>query len=345
MHAGYGIGALIAVQISKPFIKFDPLDKYRKKNLLTQNSSLNNQSATIQDHVTSDKIELQIPYNISALFAIILCIIFFICQFIEEKNAKLFRNSKSGTKLALLGQEKDSMVSGKSKNVFIKLLFGDKGYEGKGLLYMLTQIALITLVLFCLQGYLTVISKFMLTYLTKGPGKFNIDEYSQLQTLFWLLFVFSRFIATFIAFKMNPIVFLAIVLFLNMFTIFLFLIPYFTNFKLFYWVSISVLGLASGPAHPSTFMAAKYILGDFNSVVISIFSLGLGLSSIVFQHITGNLLDYLQPKDYFLGFKNFDPAYIIAHICFIPCFCSFVIFLMISLIFKRYFHLIQREPY
>jgi hypothetical protein len=212
------------------------------------------------------------------------------------------------------------------------------------LVYISTQIILITLVLFCLQGYLTIVSKFMLTYLTKGPAKFTINEYTNLQSLFWLLFILSRVCTTFLAFYLNnsnSILFVFLLFLMNAFVTVLLLVPAFAQSKLFFWLAISLIGLAVAPAHPSMFMVAKHILDDYNSFIIAVFSIGLGLSSVAFQELVGDLLDFLQPRDKFLGFLNFNSSYIIAHVLFIPAAMSFFLFVAVILIYKKYSHLIR----
>ena len=197
--------------------------------------------------------------------------------------------------------------------------------------------------MFCAQGHFTVISKFMLTYLTKGPGKFTIDDYSNLLTLFWLLFVVSRLLTAFLAFRINSLVFMFVLFLINVIANLIFLIPYLTTFKSFFWIGISLMGWAMGPLIPSTFMVAKDVIKNYNSFVLSIFSVGMGLGSIFFQQITGDLLDLIGTNEYknVLGFEDFNSAYVIAYLFFIPCAISFTLYIISLIIYKKNFHLIK----
>lgn len=338
MHAGYGIGAMLSVQISKPFIKFDPMSKYR--------TTTNNNSTTMVTYEST--VDLTAPYWICSCVAIITSLLFLVFQYIEMtkySRPKSTSDEKNPTEFKLMYVEESTVATTKNRtNFFKRLMFGDKcPHEGKSLAYMLVQIGLITMVLFCLQGFLTIISKFMLTYLTTGPAKMTIDEFTNLQSTFWLIFIVSRVLATFIAYNLSEcasLVFVVVLLFLNTLASFLFMVPYLAQFKLFFVVNLAMIGLVSSPTHPCMFMIARHVLDDFNSFVISVFSLGLGLSSVVFQQLIGDLLDLLPNREHFLGFDNFNSSYIIAHILFVPAFLSLALFLLIVLIYKKKSHLI-----
>lgn len=227
-----------------------------------------------------------------------------------------------------------------------RLLFGKKDYRGASLAYMSVQITLITVVLFCLQGYLTILSKFLLTYLTKGPARFSIDEYINLQSLLWLLFILSRVATTFAAFRLNnsnSLWFMLVLLTLNVMFTSLLLVPSLAasaNNKLFFWLVISAIALVVAPAHPSMFIVAKHILDDYNSFIIGIFSIGLGLSSVAFQELLGDLLDWVPSSDFLLGFHSFNSSYIIAHVLFLPALLSFILFFILLAIYRNHSHLI-----
>ena len=338
MHSGYGIGALIAVQLAKPFIKFDPLQSLNDtEEIISSNESFI--SNVTSNYINSNDIKIGIPFAISAIIGIAIVVLFIIAQIIELKNAKKVE-AKIGSKFSI-DNDKTKDNETRSSSFFQRLLFDKKEYKGKALAYMLVQIFLLALIFFCLQGYITVISKFMLTYLTMGPGNFSVEEYAQLQTLYWAVFVLSRFLAAFLAFKMNPIIFVFILFVLNLIFCTFFIIPYFTQIKLFYWVAISALGLFSGPMQPSTFMVAKKFLKNYNSFVISIFMIGHGLGGTFFQQITGNILNSFQSTKNFLGYENFQPANLIAHAFFTPSLISFLVYIPIFVIYKKYSNLIK----
>ena len=106
---------------------------------------------------------------------------------------------------------------------------------------------------------------------------------------------------------------------------------------------MSIIGLLLGPCNPTLYMVAKKILIDYNSFVLSLIISGNAISNIIFQKLVGDLLDYLEPRDYFLGFSNFNSSYIISYLLFLSCFSCFLIINISLFIYKKFFHLIRIE--
>ena len=211
-------------------------------------------------------------------------------------------------------------------------------------MYMSTQITLITFLLFFLAGYITIISKFMLTYLTKGPAKFSINTYTQLQTMYWIVFVSVRFVTAIIAFRLDAAKFVFCLLLANVVSSFLFIYPYFCQFSEFYWIGIFFMGVTSGPMQPSSFMAAKKFLVEYNAFIMSVFTIGIAIGAIVFQDVAGRLLDYFIEVRYdFLGFEVFEPATIISHLFFWSSLMCFLIYIPIYVIYKKFVNLLLQK--
>lgn len=80
MHAGYGVGAILAVQFSKPFIKFDPMDKYRMAEMKHRNGSAKaiSKDAALELH---KHIDIRVPYWVSAIVALVISALFLLVQF------------------------------------------------------------------------------------------------------------------------------------------------------------------------------------------------------------------------------------------------------------------------
>ena len=339
MHSGYGIGIILAIQLSKPFIKFDPNQK--ALNLNESSTSFKNASSASSTEITSEMIDIKTPYFLSAGLGIILCLLFLVAQFFEKKNTKRF-NSAYGVQLNLLNEKvKHEEVQRPKTSFFQHILFGDSSVKGNVKVYMLVQICLIFVIQFCIQGHFTIVSKFMLPYLTKGPGKFSLQDYSIISTLFWAFFVVARLLAAVLAFKVNSIVFVFCLLAVNLLVSSVFLMPFLTMHKLVFWIGMSLMGLATGPCTPSLFMDAKDLLNNYNSFVLSLFSVGMGLGSIFFQQTCGILLDAINPREFFLGFTNFNSNYIISYAFFLPCIVSFFVYFVSYVIYRRYFFLLK----
>lgn len=254
MHAGYGIGAIMAIQLAKPFISFDPfhIDAIELHEDVVLNTTkpidprvlltFNETYPINRTKLTHQDINLKVPYWIASFIAVVLAVLFFISQILENRNRKEYEKNRK--QLILLQDEFnfDSSSIGsarslkKSKlNRFVqKLFFGEKFYEGKLLFYVITQTILFIIIFVFNQGYFTVISRFMLTYLTMGPARLSLEMFVVLQTLFWAFFIFGRFFAAYLAFKLDSLYFYFSILIANSVFCLLFLFPFLTNLKMFF---------------------------------------------------------------------------------------------------------------
>ena len=185
------------------------------------------------------------------------------------------------------------------------------------------------------QGAITIITRFMLTYLTKGPANLDIKAYSIIFTLFWGMFICSRFVSTYISLKVESIIFFFIILISNSFLCMLFLVPFLVKYEIFFWICIPILGLLQGPIMPLGLMVAKKAL-DFNSFVLSLLIMSMALGGMVSQQITGELLDHFRIGSHWMGFNDPNTSFIIPHLLFIYSFSSLIIFLPIFFLFRNF---------
>lgn len=186
-----------------------------------------------------------------------------------------------------------------------------------------------------IQGSFTIISRFMLTYLTKGPAHLSVQSYSILFTLFWGMFIFSRFFSVYLSVKFDPILFFLTLLIFNSFLCVLFLMPFLTKYELFFWLIVPLLGMSSGPLMPCGLMIAKQIL-DFNSFVLSLFIVGMATGGLICQQLTGEFLDHFQVGSSWMGFTNTNSAYYIPHLIFLFSFLSLITFLPVYFFYKKF---------
>jgi hypothetical protein len=359
MHAGYGIGAVLAVQFAKHFITFNKQKDVDVSNSTVLEIANNSSNITTSYLVDSDLMSrvtncIRVTYSVSFVIGFLVSAAFVITQIYEmhlrRANKKQVEETELHTLQPIKPDDKQKKLENEPRsnakvaqiqNFMQKLFFGEKSYHGKALFYMVIQILLISFIEFHLQGHITVVGKFTTTYFKDSPANLSSYDYSLILTLFWALFVVSRFSAAFVAFKLNPLVFLFALITANLFANSLLLIPQFTYSKTFFLVCMSFMGFACGPAIPSTFMAAKRILKDYNSFVLSIFMVGLGLSGVVYQQLTGELLAIVKPRENFLGFDRFKPSYIIAYVLFTGSTLAFICLLLSLLIYKRYSYLVH----
>ena len=166
---------MFATLIAKPFIRFDPLSKHQKNTMPKFNSSRRDHLkmmsfdknlsliSTIAEP-DPDYINLRVPYWIAGSISAVLAFLFLTAQIYETKNQS--RNSNSNSHFIMLNNEDsdcetktnvanhaaqdddDDPVEHKPNKfnyLMQKLLFTNKIYEGKALIYMLTQIFLFIL--------------------------------------------------------------------------------------------------------------------------------------------------------------------------------------------------------
>lgn len=358
MHAGYGIGAILAIHIAKPFIAFDP---YKNSHLMktfvnyttpatyyitTSYTNISNTSSFNTTSTSLNEVNLQVPYWIAAFLSLGVSIMFFIIQLIENAKRKKYVSLQLQQSILTEDFELDSASISSDRflnytqssrfSMFIqKLLFTDRRFSGKTLYVMITLIILFIITFIFNQGYFTVISRFMFTYLTFGPAKLSVDEFVIVQTLFWIAFIIGRFLVAYITFAVDATKFFFNMLILNLVFNLFFIIPSIASHKIFFCVGVTLLGLSSGPITPTGLMVAKKIL-DFNSFILSLFIVGLAMGGIIFQEVTGALLDSDYSKFPLWGFQNPNASYIIPYIALIGSSCLLVIFVPIYLIQRKW---------
>lgn len=344
------MGVVIVLNIVKPFIKFDPhadarLDEMKRLNKTVELAALSNST----QEVKPEDIQLFTPYAITASVGLLLTLAFLVAQFVENRNTKEYEktfhaNLQSLKKnLSKIEEETWDGQAPKQPSFFQKLFFSDRVHKGKALAYMLTQIALLFTLMFFVTGYITVISRFMLTYYTKGPAQFTVSNFLYVQMIYWVAFVSARFLTAFVAYKLNPILFYIGILTLNLLVCALFIIPQVAMTPYFFWYGMVLMGLTSGPIQPTAFMAAKSILVDYNSFVLSLFSTGMGVGAIFFQNIGGVVLEKykIAQGESWLGFADANSSYVVAYLFFLPSLLCFLIFMFIYLIYLKFVHLIR----
>ena len=343
MHAGYGIGAMIAVQLLKPFLKFNPteesgLDARMSDNStdntnMTTNNSINfNQTGSIN----SNDIKLQIPYSIAGLVGVLTIVIFIIAQFFEFSQVKNSRYLTDADEMPL----KNRVSNNEEKKVhFSERIFGRYFKNRRDLVIISIQLAIIFSLFMAVMAYNMVLTTYMLTYATKGPAKFARDQFLTIQTFFWIIFIVGRFSAALIGFKLNTFYFFTGLVTFNAILVFIYNTKL-NEIQLFYWFMILALGFTNGPLIPSCFAVAKYIFVKTNAFLVSIFCIGLGIGSLLATYATGAILDSFRPSSEWFGYTGANSSYIIPMILLVISVFSViatVISLVIHKVFKKTF--------
>jgi len=281
-----------------------------------------------------------------SLFATTLTLVFLAAQLYENKlhskketNRRsymlLMEDSDLEAEMKIEPHEVMTISKGSRINFFMqKLLFGRRCHGGAELCYMLAQITLFLLLFVFTQGAFTILTRFMLTYLSKGiPCQLDTKTNVILETAFWVSIIVSRFLAAFVTSQMKAMHFFLALLFFNTAFCGLFLLTGLTKYELFFWVCIPLVGFFTGPLIPCGLMIAKKVL-EFNSFLLSVFIVGLAVGGIVFQELTGTLLDQKWP-----GLSS--PAYTIPYLVFFCNLLSLLVFLLIFFLYHSFKKSIQ----
>ena len=318
MHAGYGIGAMLIVQLLKPFLKFNPKESSDRALLLNSssnssifldksaNSTLFNETSSI----TSSAIQLQIPYSIAGIVGAVTIIIFTIAQFFEFKQVKKSAQYNIADETPLKNMNVRQNTNRKKGFHLTEIIFGRYIESTKDTIIMFIELIILFNVFMAVMAFNMVLTSYMLTYATKGPAKFARNDFLTIQTLFWIIFIVGRFSAALIGFKLNSFYFFTFLSLLNgVFSVIL--STKLNEIQASYWFTILAIGFTNGPLIPSAFAVAKYVFVKTNALLVSIFCIGLGIGSLGSTYLTGYLLDVFKPKDLWLGYKNPQSAYAI----------------------------------
>ena len=310
-QAGYGVGALIAVFISKPFVKYSRLF----------NSHSNSSTMVVNETkiVSSVDITLQVPYSIAGLIGVLVSLAFIFAQYFESKNTerldKIMENDIEVKENNLSNQvEKYKTNIIKSKAVITFLLI---------------------ILAMSIGGFSIVFVNFLLTYATQGPAKLSIATYFKTQTLFWIFNIFGRVTASFVAYRVDVLFFFFILILSNFICLFLYAMPYFNSIKEIYFIIIVILSLFSAPVIPSFYMMLKYIMGHVSSILIALFGISMAAGAIAGQYITGYLLDEFKPSPNWFNYTDATSVYIIPIIVLVNVFVSFFVLIILIIVFKN----------
>ena len=383
-----GIGAILAVQIVRPFIKIDTFESQSRAEapIAQINETLDSiahpkilQSepmVTLLGNETSSlpnksEIGLKIPYWIAASFSCAIAVLFIIaysCQIwtqrsLEKKKMKQMKlirlndiETEADTKTTEVAEDDETVLttvigpaSRKRKNRCIRrfhgLIFGDKKLNIKFVRYTYAQILLFIFLFMLIQGYITILTRFMQTYLTKGPARLEKEQFTLAETLFWSFFIFGRFFSSYVAFRMDSCKFFLGLLTMNTLLLVILMTPHFIYSKAFMFIILPLIGLVSGPLVPGCLMVAKNLL-NFSSFVLSLFIMSMAVGGIIFQQLTGGLLDHINagavsfvdtrlfgdiPKDHV-----FNAAFIVPHLSFVACAASLMCFIPINYLYTKY---------
>ena len=296
-RAGYSLGALSAIFISKSFVKFNPLLIDRNQTIVTDNSSI----------IESDDIKIKIPYSIVGMISLVVGFTFVASQYFDSKHKIHLKHKNS------LREHKSSRfkVYTSVLDRISFLVFNDKSYEKRVFRSKIILAFLLLVVTISIGGFTVILSNFMMTYQTKGPAKLAVKTFFQIQIVYWIFMTVGRLLAGNFAFKLNTLVYVFFLISINFVCILIYSIPQFNLIPKFYWFISVPLAIVVGPVVPCTIMLGKHVMKQLSPFLISVYSIGVAIGSILGQLMTGFLLDELKPKPNWLIYNDATSVYVI----------------------------------
>ena len=341
LGAGYGVGVLIGVLTVRKYVKFNPLQRSSHADEMTHNVTFspNYTETNLTNSITSDDIQLQVPFMAAGTLGLLITMGLFISQYFEIKNRKRFYKKKRNTDQITQFLDIDAIDFNKPKNRilnYISRTFFRDDYSSKRSIWIkLFFVMLIFGLAFFLSGFTSILYTFFLSYLSKGPAHFKVETVFLIQMLFWALFIVGRLSASIITYKISPVTFFLIILIASVLNLGVFLYPPINSNQTFCWIMMPALGIFGGPLIPTIFTVLKVIFAKSTAVLISFICVGMGLGAISAQQLTGFLLDEFKPPINWFGYKNAASIYIIPFILF-SYICASLIDYILVIIFYRF---------
>jgi MFS family permease len=334
-YGSYGIGAIVAAQLAKPFIKFNPLESHFNETANITGNSTSNSTKII----LPEEIQLQVPYGCGVILGALVTIGLLVSQYYELKelkNVKLHQNKQQAT-LIVKEQKTLTKRDAPTDKVYLagvqKIFFLNVLYKNMSVFIIFLQIFLLCIMFISVYAFL-ILNNFLLTFFTKGPAKLEVSVFISIYTVFWLFFISGRLLSVFIAYKMNSFVFYGTVISLSFVSVGLFVFPFFNSKILPIYFILAFIGLVNGPLQPACFMLASKIIGDVKSVVVALFCTSFNLGAMLSQVSSGYILDNFKPEpDWFL-YTDATSIYILPFLLFSYVALNFTVFIISVLIFR-----------
>ena len=282
LHIGYGLGALIANQLARPFIKQLPEDPMSLNgtllNATSGNFSLSDNTTLDHSHIWNP---IEIPYLIVAAYTFLFAVHFLVFYIIERiKRSQEMPNNHYPVADVNKPSRCDYLVknctSGKDETETMYFLFI---FFSCMFVYFFTAV-----------GVEQSFSKFLYSYAIESGSGFTRSEASNLHTLFWLCFMSGRTIMIPISLFVRPDVYT--MAYVNADVICTIVLSVFgaRNVTVL-WVFSALFGLAHGPLAPNAFgWCNLYVV--MSGARVAAVTVACAIGQMSFQWVTGYVFEY-----------------------------------------------------
>ena len=298
LHFGYGLGALVAPQLARPFVITEihnvknggvQLAANGTKFVTSNMSQLDNNGTTdiAGNFTTAEEFQsrIAIPYLISATIAVLFTVVFCLFYVFEKYH-------RSGINmLRPLGVTPRQLSHAeKIKERRFSSIVNPGSCTGGDSLFGLQFFFVAFFLFFNAVGGEHAYTKFIYTYAREGPLELNSDSAAMVNTLFWICFMAGRGVAIFASRLFHPRPMLITQL------IFVFvsscaLCVWGQHVELVLWSFTGLLAMFLGPIMPAGISwCNRYVL--MKGTAVAVVFLATGSGSIFYQWLTGYLFQY-----------------------------------------------------
>ena len=271
LHFGFGLGAVLAPQIARPFIS----SKSHSSEILSNTTT----NASLTEDIDKAENPIHIPYMISAVYTFTFSVTFLIYFILERKHKNI---------ITLLRKEK------RPDPPSWKTLLNPGSCAGGDTFFSIRFFILIFIFYFNIVGGERAYGKFIFSYAREGKPGFSVGEATTLNSVFWICFTVGRGVATIMA-RWCPLhILLFIELGLNILcSICLAIWGY--SIHLILWIFSGVLGFVLSPVFPACLAWANlYVV--MKGLAVAIVFIGSATGGMVYQWLTGYLFEYHGPE-------------------------------------------------
>ena len=261
LHFGFGLGALLAPQIARPFLAPEPEDE----NYTTCDESVNGTSSASESRI-------EIPYAIIGIF--VFCFAWVILFF-------YIRGFPKGYPMRVPNTDLKALLSASSCS---------PGY----ITYGIGLLALLFLYFVQAVGRAAAYGNFLFSFAVESDVGFTKDEVSYLQTAFWASFTFGRLLGGPVA-KFVPLNWLIIGDIVGAFITAVVLSIWGATDTTVLWVFSCFMGIFVSLVFPNGMSWSNLEL-RMNSMAVMLLLFGGSVGGFFYQAITGSLFENVGPE-------------------------------------------------
>ncbi len=293
LHFGFGIGAVLAPQLARPFIAERNVGSKTADNV-TVNGNVFNTTPPVEttslpfsnssQHWTEERppgldSDIHIPYMISAAYSFVFFVIFLLFYLKGAQRRKAYESEKPKTR-----KEK--------KQNFLQAI-SPGSCTGGNASYGCMFFCLLFLYYGNIVGGERAIGRFIFSYAIDSEQSFSVSDAALLNSVFWIGFTSGRGLSSILAYCCSPFVLVMVEIIINIIcglalTIWGLTVPGVL------WAFTGILGLFLSPIFPGG-LAWSNLYVEMKGLAITVVYIGASIGAIIYQWLTGYLFDYEGP--------------------------------------------------